>query len=72
MDEITKRLNLCTELKTDADLNWALKWTRNAFTLLAMMNYPYKTNFLSELPPNPVNVSCNLSIESGPLGIMLS
>ncbi|VEL43581.1 unnamed protein product [Protopolystoma xenopodis] len=67
MDEISKRLNLCTELKTDADLNWALKLTHNAFTLFAMMNYPYKTNFLTELPPNRVNVSCNLSIESDPL-----
>lgn len=49
-------------LETEQDLDWMLRWSRNAFVMMSMMNYPYASY---HLPANPVNVSCNKAIEFG-------
>ncbi|CDS37318.1 Lysosomal Pro X carboxypeptidase [Echinococcus multilocularis] len=59
---VTAELNLCTLLETGQDLDWMLRWSRNAFVVMSMMNYPYPSY---GLPANPVNVSCNKAIEFG-------
>ncbi|VDM36057.1 unnamed protein product [Hydatigera taeniaeformis] len=62
LKNITMELNLCNTLETEQDLDWMLRWSRNAFVLMSMMNYPYASY---HLPANPVNVSCNKAIEFG-------
>ncbi|EUB62748.1 Dipeptidyl peptidase 2 [Echinococcus granulosus] len=62
LKNVTAELNLCTLLETGQDLDWMLRWSRNAFVVMSMMNYPYPSY---GLPANPVNVSCNKAIEFG-------
>jgi len=65
LDTITSGLKLCSPLQNQTDVSNVLFWIRNAFTYLAMLDYPYPTNFLSPLPAYPVNVACKIMTESG-------
>ncbi len=57
---LTEIFGLCKPLQTAADLEHLVLWAVNSFVNLAMMDYPYPTNFLAPLPGFPVNVSCEL------------
>ncbi|VDK33768.1 unnamed protein product [Taenia asiatica] len=59
---VSMELNLCTILESEQDLDWMLRWSRNAFVEMSMMNYPYASN---NLPAYPVNVSCSKAIKFG-------
>jgi len=56
-DEISNIFNTCQQI-TKENYTHLLEWIRNAFTILAMMNYPYPTNFLAPLPGHPVKEAC--------------
>uniref|UniRef100_T1JJP3 Uncharacterized protein n=1 Tax=Strigamia maritima TaxID=126957 RepID=T1JJP3_STRMM len=56
--EISRDFKLCSPLKNDTDFKHLLMWARNAFVSLAMMDYPYPTNFMAKLPAFPVKVAC--------------
>jgi len=48
---------LCKPLKKDDDVKDLKSWLSNAYTNLAMINYPYPSDFLAPVPANPVAVS---------------
>ncbi|GCC24934.1 hypothetical protein chiPu_0003337 [Chiloscyllium punctatum] len=56
--KITNKLSLCKSVKSKKDVDHLYGWARNAFTYLAMFNYPYKTEVGLHFPPNPVDVAC--------------
>ena len=61
--EIQDIFGLCEEPKNDDDINLIQLWSRNGFTQMSMVDYPYPANFLGSLPAYPVNVSCNMMLD---------
>jgi len=60
---ISSGMRLCSPLQNQDDVSDVLFWARNAFTNLAMLDYPYPTNFVAPLPAWPVKVACKLMIQ---------
>lgn len=57
---IQKAFKLCTaQFKMPYFEKNMLAWARNAFTLLAMVDYPYPAKFMADLPGHPVKLACS-------------
>lgn len=50
--------NLCKPLKSYMDISVLIEYIDAAYSYMAMLNYPYPTNFLKNLPAWPANSSC--------------
>lgn len=68
---ISQKFHLCKELKSKEDYRHLLLWIRNAFGSMAMMDYPYPTDFMANLPTYPVKAACNclLTEEDSVIGL---
>lgn len=62
---IQSEFALCKPPSSARDIHQLNGLLRNAFTLLAMMDYPYSTAFIGIMPANPVKVACKTML-SGP------
>jgi lysosomal Pro-X carboxypeptidase len=55
LEQLTKIFRLCSPLKSGGSLK---DWLSDIYGNIAMANYPYSTDFLSQLPAWPVKVMC--------------
>ncbi|XP_033642932.1 dipeptidyl peptidase 2-like [Asterias rubens] len=60
LNEISSAFKLCKPLQDKTQIAHLQGWVRNAFTSMAMVNYPYPASFLGQLPAWPVSASCDL------------
>lgn len=63
-DFLTSKFKLCQGLSATSIQHFLL-WIRNAFTTMAMVDYPYPAEFLGKLPAYPIHVACNLILKAG-------
>jgi len=60
LETIGKEFHLCpSQLSKQNFKEHMLLWLRNAFVLLAMVDYPYPAKFMADLPGHPVNLACS-------------
>ncbi|MBN3299531.1 DPP2 peptidase, partial [Amia calva] len=56
---IQAEFSLCATPSSWRDVHQLYGFLRNGFTLMAMLDYPYSTHFMGNLPANPVKVACD-------------
>ncbi|BFZ05933.1 hypothetical protein BsWGS_08972 [Bradybaena similaris] len=64
LDQISAKFQLCNKLTDSASYQHLLGWARNAFVMMAMLDYPYPTGFMAQLPGFPVKVACQNILEA--------
>lgn len=55
---LSNKWKFCKPLKNGEDYEQLVDWLKDVYGNLAMVNYPYPTNFLAELPGHPVKAMC--------------
>ena len=61
---LTDALKTCKPLNSAADVEAVYAWSSNAFSYMAMLDYPSPADFLRPMPANPVNASCDAALAS--------
>lgn len=64
---IQEKFALCQRPSSPRDVHQLQGLLRNAFTLMAMLDYPYSTHFMGHLPANPVKVGCGTMLSGSDL-----
>ncbi|XP_019422331.1 PREDICTED: lysosomal Pro-X carboxypeptidase isoform X3 [Lupinus angustifolius] len=62
--QLTRTFNFCQQLNSAEDLSG---WLSSAYSYLAMVNYPYPSEFMMPLPGHPIKEVCR-RIDGGPPG----
>ncbi|CAH0724480.1 unnamed protein product, partial [Brenthis ino] len=57
-DWLQKTWKLCDPIKTSEDVQTLVEFLQSMYETLAMVNYPFATDFLMSLPAQPVRVVC--------------
>ena len=55
---VTDIFNLCSRVNSSADIDNLIDVLTNGIGTMAMVNYPYASNFVANLPANPVKLGC--------------
>lgn len=63
---IQSEFSLCKPPSSAQDIHQLNGLLRNAFTLMAMLDYPYSTHFMGNMPANPVKVQTAGSLKCHP------
>ncbi len=66
---LSERFQLCNTINDKAGYHHLLMWMRNAFTIMAMVDYPYAASFLGPLPAWPVHAACDLLVSETNSGV---
>lgn len=66
---LSSKFALCKPINDQAGYNHLLLWMRNAFTIMAMVDYPYPASFLGTLPAWPVSTSCKQLVNQTESGL---
>lgn len=56
LEFISEAFQLCTPLKTTADVSSFQAFLADTYVNFAMVDYPYPANFLADLPAWPITV----------------
>ncbi|KAL2729995.1 lysosomal Pro-X carboxypeptidase [Vespula maculifrons] len=56
---LSENWKLCQPLTNSTHVEELQAFLEDVYGTIAMVNYPYETNFIVPLPPNPVKVFCN-------------
>ncbi|TMS03868.1 Dipeptidyl peptidase 2 [Larimichthys crocea] len=64
---IQSEFSLCKPPSSAQDIHQLNGLLRNAFTLMAMLDYPYSTHFMGNMPANPVKVACKTMLNGSDL-----
>lgn len=64
LEYVQKKFNLCAK-PTSKEWSHFMQYTRNAWTSMAMCDYPYPTDFLAKLPAWPIKAACKAVADAG-------
>jgi lysosomal Pro-X carboxypeptidase len=64
LDQISNDFKLCSPLKNIDESNNFISWLESGLQYMAMIDYPYPTNFLEPVPAWPVKVCCQKMLET--------
>jgi len=55
---LKKELNWCSDIQSASDVDGIYGWISGAMGTMAMLDYPYPTDFMANVPGSPVTVGC--------------
>merc|ERR1712131_73111 len=72
-EEFSKITKQCDPVTTATGAMHVLEWARNAFVMMAMMDYPYAASFMGDLPAWPVQKACEKALTAnGPAAAVVA